>query len=90
MIANQQTRVQFPVSTLPKISEKDMSEQVKIELLERKTFFGRVFEKGTILDAFLKPDGSIKAAYYPLLTIKPHQYQIYIPEQDYDKLLSGG
>lgn len=64
-----------------------MSEHVKIELLERKTFFGRVMEKGTILDAFLKPDGSVKAVNYPLLTIREGQYQLYIPEQEYDKLL---
>jgi hypothetical protein len=62
---------------------------VKIELLNRKsTKVNSVFQAGTLHDAYIRSDGRAQiTSGGTTLILAPHEFRVYIPEQDYDKLL---
>ena len=72
------------------IPSAPLMNRVKIELKTRKAYSGLVYEKGELLDALIKRDGKAILVGKPFIEFSPEQYVIFIPDQEYDRLLYDG
>lgn len=60
---------------------------VRVELLNRKATQSQVYQKGEIYQAKIRSDGYATLISYGRIVLAPHEYRIYIADQEYDKLL---